>query len=183
MFLGDSEWTLYRAAPNNSFRDGNTNGNAIAFKTADWKIVETTEILVPYKTTLHMPVVMLENLDTGAVIRVIAVHNPASTAKAGNQQASRNNARAIEIAAMSGAARGGPRHPDHHRRRHERAGDGVLLLHRHRLPAVLRRRLGRRRLQPAAARPGRLDLLDARPGLPSQSIDTSTWAGSATTRW
>ena len=101
VFLGDSEWTLYRAAPNNSFRDGNTNGNAIAFKTADWKIVETTEILVPYKTTLHMPVVMLENLDTGAVIRVIAVHNPASTAKAGNQQASRNNARAIEIAAMS----------------------------------------------------------------------------------
>ena len=93
VFLGDPEWTLYRAAPNNTFRDGNTNGNAIAFKTADWKIVETTEILVPYQTTLHMPVVMLENLKTGARIRVIAVHNPASTAKAGNQQASRNNAR------------------------------------------------------------------------------------------
>ena len=100
VFLGDSEWTLYRADPNNVFRDGNSNGNAIAFKSADWKIVQTTEILVPYKTTLHMPVVMLENLDTHARIRVIAVHNPASTAKAGNQQGSRNNARAIEIDAM-----------------------------------------------------------------------------------
>ena len=100
VFLGDPEWTLYRADPNNVFRDGNTNGNAVAFKTADWKIVETTEILVPYQTTLHMPVVMLENLNTGARIRVIGVHNPASTAKAGNQQASRNNARSIEISAM-----------------------------------------------------------------------------------
>ena len=42
----------------------------------------------------------LENLDTGALIRVIGVHNPASTAKAGNQQGARNTARAIEIAGM-----------------------------------------------------------------------------------
>lgn len=100
VFTSDPEWTLHRAVPNNVFRDGNTNGNAIAFKTADWKILETTEILVPYKTTLHMPVVMLENLDTGAVIRVIGVHNPASTAKAGNQQGARNTAKALEIAAI-----------------------------------------------------------------------------------
>jgi murein DD-endopeptidase MepM/ murein hydrolase activator NlpD/endonuclease/exonuclease/phosphatase family metal-dependent hydrolase len=100
VFTSDPEWTLHRAAPNNTFRDGNTNGNAVAFKTADWKILETTAILVPYKTTLHMPVVTLENLDTGAVIRVIGVHNPASTARAGNQQAARNNAKALEIAAI-----------------------------------------------------------------------------------
>lgn len=100
VFTSDPEWTLHRAVPNNTFRDGNTNGNAIAFKTADWKILETTEILVPYKTTLHMPVVKLENLNTGAVIRVIGVHNPASTAKAGNQQGARNTAKALEIAAI-----------------------------------------------------------------------------------
>ncbi|MBJ7358179.1 peptidoglycan DD-metalloendopeptidase family protein [Nocardioides sp.] len=100
VFESDPEWTLHRATPNNVFRDGNSNGNAIAWKTADWKLLESTEFLVPYKTTLHMPVLTLENLDTGAVIRVIGVHNPASTARAGNQQAARNNARAIEIAGM-----------------------------------------------------------------------------------
>jgi hypothetical protein len=100
VFESDPEWTLHRATPNNTFRNGNSNGNAIAWKTEDWKLVEETEFLVPYKTTLHMPVLTLENLDTGAVIRVIGVHNPASTARAGNQQAARNNAREIEIAGM-----------------------------------------------------------------------------------
>ena len=33
VFEGDPEWTLYRAAANNTFRDGNYNGNAIAWKT------------------------------------------------------------------------------------------------------------------------------------------------------
>jgi len=100
VFESDPEWTLYRAAANNTFRDGNYNGNAIAWKTEDWKLVEETEFLVPYKTMLHMPVLTLENLHTGALIRVIGVHNPASTAKAGNQQSARNNARAIEIEGM-----------------------------------------------------------------------------------
>jgi biotin carboxyl carrier protein len=100
VFESDPEWTLYRATPNNTFRDGNSNGNAIAWKTEDWKLVEETEFLVPYKTTLHMPVLTLENLDTGAVVRVIGVHNPASTARAGNQQGARNTAREIEIAGM-----------------------------------------------------------------------------------
>ena len=48
--------TLYRAAANNIFRDGNSNGNAIAWKREDWKLIGETEFLVPYKTTLHMPV-------------------------------------------------------------------------------------------------------------------------------
>ena len=33
VFEGDPEWTLYRAAANNTFRNGNYNGNAIAWKT------------------------------------------------------------------------------------------------------------------------------------------------------
>ena len=37
-----------------------------------------------------------------ALIRVIGVHNPASTAKAGNQQGARNTARAIENFPISG---------------------------------------------------------------------------------
>ena len=100
VFTNDPEWELYRADANNTFRNGNSNGNAIAWKRSDWKLVETSEFLVPYKTTLHMPVVTLEHLDTGAVIRVIGVHNPASTPQAGNQQGARNTARAIEIAGM-----------------------------------------------------------------------------------
>jgi murein DD-endopeptidase MepM/ murein hydrolase activator NlpD len=100
VFENDPEWELYRGGANNTFRNGNYNGNAIAWKRADWRLVEESEFLVPYKTTLHMPVLTLENLDTGALIRVIGVHNPASTANAGNQQAARNNARAIEIAGM-----------------------------------------------------------------------------------
>jgi hypothetical protein len=100
VFENDPEWELYRGGANNTFRNGNYGGNAIAWKRADWKLVDETQFLVPYKTTLHMPVLTLENLDTGALIRVIGVHNPASTPRAGNQQAARNTARAIEIAGM-----------------------------------------------------------------------------------
>jgi len=100
VFENDPEWELYRGGANNTFRNGNYNGNAIAWKREDWKLVEESEFLVPYKTTLHMPVLTLKNLDTGALVRVIGVHNPASTPKAGNQQAARNTARAIEIAGM-----------------------------------------------------------------------------------
>ena len=39
VFESDPEWTLYRAAANNVFRDGNYNGNAIAWKSEDWKLV------------------------------------------------------------------------------------------------------------------------------------------------
>jgi hypothetical protein len=100
VFESDPEWELHRGTANNTFRNGNYNGNAVAWKREDWRLVDESEFLVPYKTTLHMPVLTLKNLDTGALVRVIAVHNPASTPKAGNQQAARNNARAIEIAGM-----------------------------------------------------------------------------------
>ena len=183
VFQNDPEWELYRADPNNVFRNGNSGGNAIAWKRADWKLVETTEFLVPYKTTLHMPVVTLENLDTGAVIRVIAVHNPASTGQ-GRQPAGGPQHRPGHRAGRDpGAARRGPGHPHHHRRRHERAGDRVLLVHRHRVPPGLGRRLGRRR---RAAHHGTAPSTGSSP--PStwtSSARTSTSrssAGSATTR-
>ena len=166
VFEGDPEWTLYRAAANNTFRNGNYNGNAIAWKTEDWRLVGETEFLVPYKTTLHMPVVTLENRDTGALIRVIGVHNPASTAKAGNQQGARNTARAIEIAGMQELREQDPEIPiliagDMNERETvfcSFTGTGFL-----QSSAGGSRRW---RLPVPAARPGRLDLLHARPGLP-----------------
>ena len=95
--LADGDWALHRATFNNTFRDGNGNGNAIAWRTDTWKLVASTEFTVPWQVTLHMPVVRLENLQTKAQIIVIGVHNPASTSVKGNQSGSRTVARQIEL--------------------------------------------------------------------------------------
>jgi hypothetical protein len=97
VLAGDGDWDLHRGTPNVTFRDGNSSGNAIAWRRDQWKLVDTTEFTVPWQVTLHMPVVTLENLATGARVTVVGVHNPASTKKQGNQQGARNTARAIEI--------------------------------------------------------------------------------------
>ncbi len=96
--LGDGDWSLHRATPNNTFRDGNSSGNAVAWRTDTWNLVGTDEFTVPFKVTLHMPVVFLQHRETGAVISVIAIHNPASTKGNGNVQGARNLATGIERA-------------------------------------------------------------------------------------
>jgi hypothetical protein len=101
---GDRDWVLYRAAPNNTFRDGNTNGNGIAWRADKWTLVvgQAKDIIVPWSvTTLHMPVVTLRNLDTNALVTFMGVHNPASTDKQGNQSGARDVARSIELEAIS----------------------------------------------------------------------------------
>ncbi|MCW2767108.1 MAG: hypothetical protein JWO11_3067 [Nocardioides sp.] len=100
--LADPDWDLHRATPNNTFRDGNSGGNAVAWRTDTWKLVSATEFTVSWKVTLHMPVVRLRNLDTGAKIVVVAMHNPASTRRQGNQSGARNAARAAERTAIAG---------------------------------------------------------------------------------
>lgn len=89
-------WQLHRATGNSTFRGGNYSGNAIAFRPDTWRLLSTSEFTVPWQVRLHMPVLYLQHLDTGAVVAVIAVHNPASTAKQGNQSRSRGIARSIE---------------------------------------------------------------------------------------
>ena len=96
--LGDGDWALHRATLNNTFRDGNGSGNAIAWRKDTWKLVASTEFTVPWQVTLHMPVIRLEHVRTGAQIIVIGVHNPASTSVKGNQAGSRAVARQIELA-------------------------------------------------------------------------------------
>ncbi len=96
--LGDGDWSLHRATPNNRFRDGNSSGNAVAWRTDTWNLVGTDEFTVPFKVTLHMPVVFLQHRETGAIISVIAIHNPASTSANGNVQGARNLATSIERA-------------------------------------------------------------------------------------
>lgn len=95
--LGDGDWDLHRATPNNTFRDGNSNGNAIAWRTDTWKLVASTEFTVPWQVTLHMPVVRLEHAESKAQVIVIGVHNPASTSVKGNQSGARATARQIEL--------------------------------------------------------------------------------------
>jgi murein DD-endopeptidase MepM/ murein hydrolase activator NlpD len=98
VFLADGDWGLHRATLNNTFRDGNGSGNAIAWRTDTWKLVDTTEFTVPWQVTLHMPVVRLEHVATGAQVIVIGVHNPASTSVKGNQSGARTVARQMELA-------------------------------------------------------------------------------------
>ena len=96
--LADGDWGLHRATLNNTFRDGNGSGNAIAWRKDTWRVLDTTEFTVPWQVTLHMPVVRLEHLGTKAQVIVIGVHNPASTSVKGNQSGSRAVARQIELA-------------------------------------------------------------------------------------
>ena len=88
--LADGDWGLHRATPNNHFRNGNAGGNAIAWRRDTWSLVSTGEFTVPWQVTLHMPVVTLRHVGTGAEITVIGVHNPASTSRQGNQQRARD---------------------------------------------------------------------------------------------
>lgn len=97
VFEGDGDWGVHRATPNNVFRDGNSNGNAIAWRSDTWELVASTEFTVPWQVTLHMPVVRLEHLETKAQVIVIGVHNPASTSVKGNQSGARSVARRIEL--------------------------------------------------------------------------------------
>lgn len=100
VFLADGDWGVHRATPNNVFRDGNTNGNAVAWRSDTWEMADSAEFTVPWSTTLHMPVVTLRHLDTGAQVVVIGVHNPASTSRQGNQGGARVMARSVEIGYM-----------------------------------------------------------------------------------
>lgn len=99
--LGDGDWGLHRATPNNLLGAGNSGGNAIGWRDDIWELVETSEFTVPWTVTLHMPVVRLRNRETGGEVLVIAVHNPATTARAGNQAGARTTARNIEKAEVA----------------------------------------------------------------------------------
>ena len=109
--LADGDWELHRATPNNRFRDGNTSGNAIAWRRDTWTLLGTEEFTVPWKVTLHMPVATLEHRDTGARVTVIGVHNPATTARQGNQSAARAVARRVELAQVAALRRADPSTP------------------------------------------------------------------------
>ena len=95
--LSRGGWGLHRATPNNVFRNGNTNGNAVAWREDVWEQVGTDEFTVPWSVTLHMPVVSLRHRETGAQVFVIGIHNPASTSRAGDQSGARDRARIIEL--------------------------------------------------------------------------------------
>lgn len=99
--LGDSDWELLRATGNSRLRGGDFSGNAIAWRSAEWRLVGSEEVTVPWDVTLHLPVAHLVHVDTGAAVVVMGVHNPASTQRKGNQQGARDRARAIERAAVS----------------------------------------------------------------------------------
>ena len=163
--LADGDWSLQRATPNNRFRNGNAGGNAIAWRRDTWSLVSTGEFTVPWQVTLHMPTVTLRNIDTGAELTVIGVHNPASTDKQGDQQRARNVARGIELSLGPLGALGRTEHTGAARRGHERAGRGVLQLHRRWPAGFVRGRQHRRRLPRPGVRRRGLDLRHPGPRL------------------
>jgi endonuclease/exonuclease/phosphatase family metal-dependent hydrolase len=107
----DGDWQLHRATPNNRLRDGSTNGNAVAWRSDTWTEVAASEFTVPWKITLHLPVVTLEHRATGARVTVVGVHNPATTAKAGNQAGARGTARQVELAEVTALRQADPSTP------------------------------------------------------------------------
>ena len=109
--LGDGDWELHRATPNNRFRDGNTSGNAIAWRRDTWALLAAEEFTVPWTVTLHMPVATLEHRRTGARVTVIGVHNPATTKRQGNQSSARAVARRVELAQVAALRRADPSTP------------------------------------------------------------------------
>lgn len=101
VFGADPDWDLHRATGNSPLRGGDYSGNAIAWRSDAWQLVRAEdEVIVPWQVTLHMPVLRLRNVETGRQILVMAIHNPASTKRQGNQQSARDRARGIELAAV-----------------------------------------------------------------------------------
>lgn len=101
VFQADPDWGVHRATGNSRFRSGSYSGNAIAWRSDAWEVVEVEdEVIVPWQVTLHMPVLRLRSLETGRQLLVMAIHNPASTKRQGNQQGARDRARNIELAAV-----------------------------------------------------------------------------------
>ena len=112
VLASSGEWDLHRATLNNVFRNGDGSGNAIAWRKDTWKLaVDPGEFEVPWQVTLHMPVVTLEHMRTGALVTVIGVHNPASTSKQGDQSGNRSRARDIELDAVAAYRKAAPTIP------------------------------------------------------------------------
>jgi len=73
--------------------------NSIAWRTDTWKLVTARTILIPYfrGNRVPMPYVLLEHSETGSQVWFINVHNPASSAKRGNNERWRDVGTALQI--------------------------------------------------------------------------------------
>lgn len=73
--------------------------NSIAWRTDTWELVEGATIPIPYfgGNKIPMPYVRLRNIASGQDVYFINVHNPASTARWGNNERWRDAATALEI--------------------------------------------------------------------------------------
>jgi peptidoglycan hydrolase-like protein with peptidoglycan-binding domain len=73
--------------------------NSVAWNKEEWSLVKGDTVKIPYfnGTKRHMPVVLLENKETGQRAYFTNFHNPADTKRFHNQQKYRNAATNIEI--------------------------------------------------------------------------------------
>lgn len=95
--LSHPRWAVFSAIPNNHFRDGNTMGNAIAWRKDVWELVDSYSIPVPITSRrLYMAAVILRHRKTGLYSSFIAIHNPSTGPISGGSQADRENAKRIE---------------------------------------------------------------------------------------
>ncbi len=84
-------------------RGGKGSQNSIAWRTDGWDLVDAGTIAIPYfdGNRWPMPVVLLENRETGLRAYFSNFHNPASTRTQGNQARWRRLALAREIALVN----------------------------------------------------------------------------------
>ncbi len=91
-----TSWDLYPADTLNRI-DGH---NSIAWRTAEWELVEAHTIAIPYfhGAKVQMPYLLLRNLTSGALVWFANFHNPANTRTSGDSTPFRAQARVLETA-------------------------------------------------------------------------------------
>lgn len=71
-------WSLIRAVPNNTFRNGVTMGNGLMYRKDIWTCLETHDLPVAIsgKRLLHLPVLALRHKVTGLRLTLVVDHSP-----------------------------------------------------------------------------------------------------------
>lgn len=89
-------WAMY---PGNKLTNYATH-NSIAWRTADWELLEANTIPIPYfkGRLIPMPYLLMRHRATGRLVWVANFHNPASTRTRGDASKWRAQATAAEIA-------------------------------------------------------------------------------------